>query len=425
MARESPPGQRAVCRVPLMRHLALCAAASVAFLARQHLGVGNSVLWILGLAVLLNVGTALLLQRPSMSRVALVLSPFFGLGGWMALMLLTGGSKSPFAAGLLLEVVLVGLTGSVVSVVMTTTAAAVGLWFQHVLVGQVGAWVMPAVHTGFLLVTGVVTGYVTNRWEQSRSSLSRQQRDIESRLEQLEKELDDARRLGKMGENVARLAHGLKNTVHSLRGYARLIEPRLSGSGAGRELLDGLVTAIDGLEDLARATLGKGTSRRTDASSPGPDDGGSVVREVIRDVGTSFPEVRWSLSLTDLPPAARPSRSDLREILTIVVRNAAEAMHGRGEVAVEAGPRDGNLEIRVRDHGPGLPSVVEDAGFHPGNTTKPDGHGLGLFLARRLLEARGGLLSLSAAESGGTLCRIQLPLQGHSLQHEGAIRPCR
>jgi signal transduction histidine kinase len=298
-----------------------------------------------------------------------------------------------------------------------------GLWSMHVLMAQGDAWVTPALRMGFLFVTGAVTAYVTWRAEHSARQIRRQHEAALRSLDRLERDFDEARRFGKIGENAALLAHGFKNSVHSLRGYTRLIEPRLAGSRSDRDLIDGLTCAIDGLEDLARTALGAGISPRSDGSGTSAEKGRCVVRDVVREIGAAFPEVRWSLALPDLPPLDQPFRSIIREALTIVVRNSAEAMQGRGLVAVEASRRNGTLEIHVRDNGPGLASSAHGAIFQPGCTTKPDGHGLGLFLARRALEARGGLLSLSAAEGGGTLCRIELPLGGRAI--EQAIGPHR
>ena len=418
MGRIPSPGVWPLQRTPLVRHLALCAAALAAYLARRDLGVGNSVLWILGLAALLNFATSVLRWSPRGSRIVLPVSSLFGVAGWIALMLLTGGARSPFVAGLPLEIVLAGMSGSLEAVALTTLGGVAGSWLLHVVGKGEASWFWPAVQTGFLLVTGAFVGYLAVRWERSRSDLSEQQRELQRRLQQLEKDLEVVCKLGRMGENVARLAHGFQNTVHSLRGYARLIARRLSDSEADRELLDGLTTAIDSLEELARSTLGVGRTSRGRLPGPKPDNGRSVVRDVVRDVGASFPLMRWSISLADHPSLAQTPGVFLREILTIVVRNAAEAMHGQGLVAVEADVRRDHVEIRVRDHGPGLSRV---ATFEPGHTTKPHGHGIGLFLARRLLESRGGALNLSSAEGGGTLCRIELPLSEPDVEHEATI----
>jgi len=150
-------------------------------------------------------------------------------------------------------------------------------------------------------------------------------------------------------------------------------------------------------------------ARRQGSRNDGAETG-RIVREVLREVGSSFPGVHWSLSLAPVPPVMRAPTPVLREVLTIVVRNAAEAMQGRGEVVVEATPQEKHLEILVRDHGPGIAEPDQERIFNFGYTTKAQGHGYGLFLARRLLEAQGGLLRMSAADGGGTLCRIELPL---------------
>lgn len=408
-------GRRLLKAVPfdrslLIRHLGLCAAALVAYAARETLRVGNSVLWIFGFAALLNLTMALISNRPRVGSVARILSPVFGLGGWTALMLLTGGVASPFIAGLSLEIILAAVTTPVAGIALVTGGTVAGLWAQQIFLGLDGFLLTLTLQSGFLLIMGGLTCYAARRWRRVEEGLAQRQAEQRGRLEKLERELDEARTVGKLGENVARLAHGFKNAVHSLRGFTRLIQPRLSSSERDLNILDGLRMAIDRLEDLARATLGStgsapGVRRETDQ-----DVAPRIVHEVVSEVSASFPEIRWSLSLGGRLPAVQASPALLREVLTIVVRNAAEAMEGRGEVAVEAAPNGGTLEIRVRDHGPGIPEAAREKIFEPGYTTKPDGHGFGLFLARRLLESHGGYLKVRPGEGGGTLCSIKLPL---------------
>jgi signal transduction histidine kinase len=397
-------------RVPFIRHLALCAAALVAYFAREELRVGNSVLWVFGFAALLNFQTSILSRRTGSTSIARFFSALFGLGGWTALMFLTGGVASPFIAGLSLEVILAAMTVPPAGIAIVTGGGVAGLWLQQSLLGLGGSVLAMTVHTGFLLVMGAGTGFVVHRWRRHEEHLARRQTELKGRLAVLERELDEAHSVGKMGENVARLAHGFKNAAHSLRGFAQLMEPRLSGSEVDREILDGLQGAIDSLEDLARVTLGPPGSSRQQGSGGDGTETGRIVREVVREVRSSFPGVQWSLVLAPVPPVVRAPTPVLREVLMIVVRNAAEAMQGRGEVLVAATTQGEHLEILVRDHGPGISEPDQESVFKLGYTTKPQGHGYGLFLARRLLEAQGGLLRMSAADGGGTLCRIELPL---------------
>ena len=68
------------------------------------------------------------------------------------------------------------------------------------------------------------------------------------RLESLQRALEDERVISRVGENVARLAHGLKNAVHSLRGFVALIEPQLDRASETNAALAGLRAAIDDLD---------------------------------------------------------------------------------------------------------------------------------------------------------------------------------
>jgi len=398
-------------RVSLIRHVALCAAALTAYWARQELRVGNSVLWIVALAAVLNLQISLFSGRPRLGTIARRLSPVLGLGGWLGLMHLTGGVRSPFIAGLWLEIILSALVTSLPGIALVTAGTVAGLWTGQGILGTDGLLLPLALQTGFLVATGGVTAFLAQRSRQTQGELAERLAALQERLETLEKELDQSRALGALGQGVARLAHGYKNTVHSLRGFSRLIETRLAGSGESHKLIDGLRTAIDRLEEMAHAALGPPGAGEGDLQSRGTATM-STVEEVAREIAAAFPRIKWSLSLGPNPPAVSVPLPVVREILTIVVRNAAEAVSGEGEVAIETVPNGRTLEIRVRDSGPGVPEGSRERIFEPGFTTKPDGHGLGLYLARRLLEASGGLLRLETATQGGTLFSIQLPVPG-------------
>jgi C4-dicarboxylate-specific signal transduction histidine kinase len=81
----------------------------------------------------------------------------------------------------------------------------------------------------------------------------------------------------------------------------------------------------------------------------------------------------------------------------------------RAEVAVHAlGGRDG-VELRVTDHGPGVPPGERDAVFAPFFTTKDQGTGLGLAIAREFARAHGGDLRLAESDGAGTTFVLRLP----------------
>jgi signal transduction histidine kinase len=88
-----------------------------------------------------------------------------------------------------------------------------------------------------------------------------------------------------------------------------------------------------------------------------------------------------------------------------LVKNAIDALAGRGghvTIAAEALP-EGEVQIRVTDDGPGIPREIRKEIFRPGFSTKSHGWGIGLSLARRIVdETHGGRLLLVPSERGTT-----------------------
>src|SRR5262249_49476474 len=158
----------------------------------------------------------------------------------------------PFLAGFGLEIILSGITSNLVSTMLVTTGAILGLWIQEFPGGHHPSLRTVALQTCFLVATGALTSYVARHWARTQDESSRRAVALHQRLEVLEKELADARCLGKVGEETARFAHGLKNAVHSLQGFVRLIEPRFMGGVKDRLALEGLRSGIGHLEEIAK-----------------------------------------------------------------------------------------------------------------------------------------------------------------------------
>jgi signal transduction histidine kinase len=79
-----------------------------------------------------------------------------------------------------------------------------------------------------------------------------------------------------------------------------------------------------------------------------------------------------------------------------------------GGVRVGWAREDGNVDIWVRDDGPGIADTANL--FVPFYTTKPNGSGIGLTLSRQITEAHRGTLTLENAQEGGCIARLRLPV---------------
>lgn len=104
-------------------------------------------------------------------------------------------------------------------------------------------------------------------------------------------------------------------------------------------------------------------------------------------------------------------RLRLKQALTNLVRNAIEATPMGGDVTIDVRADGRDLRLAVRDRGPGLSPSARSHLFEPLFTDKRDGLGMGLFVARAIVEAHGGTIALASVESG-TEAEIRLPTGG-------------
>jgi nitrogen fixation/metabolism regulation signal transduction histidine kinase len=107
----------------------------------------------------------------------------------------------------------------------------------------------------------------------------------------------------------------------------------------------------------------------------------------------------------------------MQQVLTNLLKNAAEASDGRAEVAVRISPAsDGGTFIQVLDRGRGLSEEVMRGALLPFYSTKKGGAGLGLSLCREILEAHRGRIRIQNRDGGGTVVTCWLP------PHDGGRR---
>ncbi|QJE72530.1 PAS domain-containing protein [Aerophototrophica crusticola] len=132
-----------------------------------------------------------------------------------------------------------------------------------------------------------------------------------------------------------------------------------------------------------------------------------VVDRMERLMTPAMAEKRIRFEALVLPPQLEVSADPdlLDQILINLLKNAVEALGGRedGVVKVTAHlDEGGRVLVTVADNGPGIPPEVADKIFVPFFTTKREGSGVGLSLARQIMLAHGGSIAVAPAEGGGT-----------------------
>jgi signal transduction histidine kinase len=140
--------------------------------------------------------------------------------------------------------------------------------------------------------------------------------------------------------------------------------------------------------------------------SPAPVN--EIVREAISLLSVPNPvTVDWSLA-PDLPLVLMDHRQ-IEQAVGNLVQNALQAMPEGGRLTISTRLEDGQVQIAVRDSGPGIPEELQERIFEPFFSTKASGTGLGLPLVREIALAHGGDLRLRNAPGGGACFTLTLP----------------
>ena len=208
--------------------------------------------------------------------------------------------------------------------------------------------------------------------------------------------------------DLAMLAHELRRRMAALRMVGEAIAT-LRGQGVDTTgMIDLLVGEIDDLDELAREVLQEG---RGGDEADADADAVAAVRAAARTVAAA----RGVAIRADVPAVAvvvRASGTMLRQAVENLLDNAAS--HGGAgdiEVGVRPDPDRGEVDIVVADRGPeGSGTDRAPRGLSSASGARA-GHGIGLFLVRRFLDAAGGRSWLVERQGGGVVVGLSLPLR--------------
>jgi signal transduction histidine kinase len=224
-------------------------------------------------------------------------------------------------------------------------------------------------------------------------------------------------RLAAIGQMAARLAHEVKNPLGAIKGAAQLLAEPSPGAAeidaSSREFLGIILEEVDRLDRVVGSVL---DYARPTKGNPAPVDVNGVVRRTAQILSSDRDDdVALDLDLAEDLPRIRVDAEQLRQVLMNLVRNATQAMNGRGRVVLGTRSRPGQrsqgswVELRVTDSGPGISQKVLKNLFVPFYTTKNQGTGLGLAISQRLVQSAGGTIEVNTHEGAGTTFTVVLP----------------
>ncbi|MCI0442773.1 DUF4118 domain-containing protein [bacterium] len=217
------------------------------------------------------------------------------------------------------------------------------------------------------------------------------------------------------------VSHDLRTPLTSMKAAVTtlLSETNFSLDEEGqREMLEVIDAEIDRLNHLLEGLIG---IAKIEAGAMQPRRTWSNFEEIIsisldRTAGLTS-QYKITLDLDrDLPPV-RVDEISIAEVLYILLENATKFSPLQSEIIVSAKVDGDSLKVSVIDEGPGVPVDLREKVFekffrmHTSNVTRPVGLGMGLAIARRIIEAHGGRIWIEESRKGGACVSFTIPLK--------------
>jgi len=269
-----------------------------------------------------------------------------------------------------------------------------------------------ALVTGAVLVGGAFGSTMRSRLDRAWAAASASQEALADHLRGRNAEL-----VGLAGA----IAHELKNPLAAINGLSVLLARKAPPGSREAEQLDVLVGEAQRMARVLEEFLNfsRPVSELTVADTPLAPLARDLV--AVHEGLAARAGVHLQLALADV--SARCDARKIRQVLQNLLQNALDASPPGTTVTLTLAPTPDGVSLRVRDAGPGLPPAPFDP-FRPGVTTKGNGSGLGLTVARAIAEQHGGSVTLADAAEGGAVATLSLPYGGPpesiAKQHDGA-----
>jgi two-component system sensor histidine kinase HydH len=216
-------------------------------------------------------------------------------------------------------------------------------------------------------------------------------------------------KLAALGQLAAAIAHEVRNPLAVVRSAAQgLTETLPVADTAGHRSASFIIAEVDRLSSVVASLLAFARPLRVEARPTPLDD--VVARAVALAEGElATHTVRLRREPSAPLPTVQVDGDLVCQVLVGLLSNAAQATPPGGEVTVRTGTVGDAVELSVADDGPGIAPELRERIFEPFFTTRPEGTGLGLAVARQIVEAHGGRISAGAAPSGGACFTVHLP----------------
>ncbi|ACD58227.1 VirA-like protein [Xanthomonas oryzae pv. oryzae PXO99A] len=245
-----------------------------------------------------------------------------------------------------------------------------------------------------------------------------ERRRLEDEARALEHRLELARRMETLGTMASGISHNFNNIVGAIRGNAEIALSKLDPHSPASEHLLEISHTTAHAYDLIESILSFGRVQNYNVQ---PVELNALLQGAVSLLSVSLPStVTIALQQEQEPLHALGNPAQLQQVILNLASNAAQAMDMRGTVTIQLSAAKGSAadgtprriaQLRVSDHGIGIPPDQLDRIFDLFFTTRNRGTGLGLATVRKIIDNHEGRIDVDSTLCVGTTFVVELPLR--------------
>jgi len=241
-----------------------------------------------------------------------------------------------------------------------------------------------------------------------------------TRVKEIEHLLTIKQKMSSLGHVAAGIAHEIRNPLTGINSYLYTLEDLCDSEiieGDQIEMIKQIISQFQLASDKIEAVI----KRALDFSRPNPPkmdliDLNQCIEGTLNLSAVTLRKnnIKLEKSLEpDLPQCYGDSHL-IEQVLLNLVNNAARAMEKNQKakrIQIDSFRKKTSLYIQVSDSGPGIPKELKDQIYNPFFTTSPDGTGIGLSIAQRIISDHHGAIAILENKYGGATFRVELPIE--------------
>ncbi len=226
------------------------------------------------------------------------------------------------------------------------------------------------------------------------------------RVRALQKRIRETEKMAALGGMVDGIAHEIRNPLMVIGGMARRLHERTTDEKC-RDYAGAIIKCVERLEKMIERV---DDYKRILVSRPKPGELNRVVEDALRDAGFLLEdrEIEIRTDYATPSPVVKMDYINLKTALFNIIQNSVEAMGSEGLIEARTRLEDGKAFVEIRDNGPGIDAAELKKIFHPFQTSRLEGAGLGLTMAHRIVSDHGGEINVESEPGKGTLVTIAL-----------------